>query len=430
MKRTPRLLIVTIVIAFLVSGTMLAIKFAKGYRPSLTNKAFEGTGLLSVNSLPKGASVFINDKLTTATDDTLNLPPGEYQVKIAKDGYTPWEKTLKLEPELVTQTNTRLFPSVPDLKPLTFTGATNLAPSPDGQKIAFVINSATTNDKNGLYILDLLDRPFALNSDARQITRNSKAFDYSTASFTWSPDSTQIIATFKDANLLLSISNFSDQKDQKDITASLPILLKEWNLELDKKEHEKLVKLPDFIQQVATTSATAVYFSPDEDKLMYTATASAQIPDELIIPLPASSTQKQNRDIKPGNVYIYDIEEDKNFWIASADSSSVLEGAPLRPDLNENSEPSPDLLSHLSNRYSPLNLQNIQWYPDSRHLIKILEDKIDIIEYDNTNHQTIYAGPFVNFFAYPWPNGNRLIILASLNGGSHLPPNLYSINLK
>ena len=192
MKRTPRLLIVVIVIAILISGTLLAIKIAKGYRPSATKKVFEGTGLLSTNSQPKGASVFINDKLTTATDDTINLPPGEYKIKIAKDGYIPWEKTLKLESELVTQTNTRLFPSVPNLKPLTFAGAINPTPSPDGQKIAFAVDSATTNDKNGLYIIDLLDRPFSLNSDPRQITRSSQKFDYALANFTWSPDSTQI----------------------------------------------------------------------------------------------------------------------------------------------------------------------------------------------------------------------------------------------
>ena len=87
-------------------------------------------------------------------------------------------------------------------------------------------------------------------------------------------------------------------------------------------------------------------------------------------------------------------------------------------------------LEALSNRYSPLNLQNIQWYPDSRHIIIIQEKSIVIAEYDNTNHQTVYAGPFTKSFAYPWPNGNRLIILASLNGGSNLTPNLYSINLK
>ena len=200
---------------------------------------------------------------------------------------------------------------------------------------------------------------------------------------------------------------------------SLPVILEEWNLELDKKQFDRLHVLPEFMQQIATASADLVFFSPDEDKLMYTATASAVIPENLIPSLPASSTQLQTRNIEPNNIYVYDLEEDKNFLIGSADARSVLEASALRPDLIQ-----------LTRRYSASHSQSIQWFPDSKHLIKILENKIDIIEYDNTNHQTVYAGPFVNSFAYPWPNGNRLVILASLNGGSNSPPNLYSIDLK
>lgn len=434
MKRTPRLLIVTIVIAFLIGGTLLAIKFAKGYRPNFKQGgSLKGTGLLSANSFPRGASVFINDKLTTATDDTLNLPPGEYQVKIAKDGYISWEKTLLLEPELVTQTNTRLFPSVPDLTPITFSGASNLTPSPDGQKIAFVVENATNDSKNGLYVIDLLDRPLGFKSDPRQITRTTGKYNYLEAQITWSPDSSQIIASFNadeksEANLLLSATNFNDLSNINDITARLPVILDEYHQELDKKYLEKLHELPEFMQEIATSSAQMVFFSPDEDKMLYTATASAQIPEELIPSLPASSTQPENRNIEPNNTYVYDLEEDKNFLIGSADLRSVLEASASRPDLSQKAKSSP--LHLLTNRYSAISLHPIQWFPDSNHLIYVRDDKIDILEYDNTNYQTVYAGPFENDFAYPWPNGNRLVVLASLNGGSNLPPNLYSINLK
>ena len=87
-------------------------------------------------------------------------------------------------------------------------------------------------------------------------------------------------------------------------------------------------------------------------------------------------------------------------------------------------------LETLSHRYSPIHFQPVQWFPDSRHYILVQEGKIVIGEYDGTNQDTVYAGPFSDDFAYPWPNGSRLIILASLNGGSNQPPNLYSINLK
>src|SRR3990170_3558809 len=137
-----RLLIYIATVVILVIGTATAIQFAKGYRPDLKSREIRGTGLLVTNSIPIGAQVFLNGKLTTATNDTTNLPPGEYEVEIKKDGYISWKKTLKIEEELVTQAIARLFPAVTDLRPLTFTGASNLTPSPDGQKIAYVVTTS------------------------------------------------------------------------------------------------------------------------------------------------------------------------------------------------------------------------------------------------------------------------------------------------
>lgn len=398
MRRTPRLFIISLVFIFLIAGTTLAIRFAKGYRPSFNTRTIEGTGLLSATSTPKGASVFINDKLTTATDNTLNLPPGEYRVKIAKDGYIPWEKTLKIEAELVAATNTRLFPSVPDLKPLTFTGALNPTPSPDGEKIAFVVENATTETKNGLYVLDLNDRTFLLNSEPRQIARNLASHLFTQAKFTWSPDSSELLSSYStpagnESNIVLKANTFNDAADIKDVTAQLPVLLKGWNDITDKKEAEKRLELPELMQQIATQSASKLMFSPDDQMLLYTATASASLPTNLIPPLPASSAQIETRELIAGNTYIYDLEEDKNFLIATTE-------------------------------------QNISWYPDSRHVLIVEEGKITIGEYDNTNRHTVYAGPFAQNFAYSWPNGSRLVILSSLNGGPDQTPNLYSINLK
>ncbi|MEK7622792.1 MAG: PEGA domain-containing protein [Patescibacteria group bacterium] len=426
MRRSPRLLILILFVLALSGGIFFAIKIAKGYRPSLANKALQGTGLLSANSTPKGASVFINDKLTTATDDTLNLPPGEYKIKIALDGYIPWEKTLRLTPELVTQTNVRLFPSVPNLKPLTFSGALNPTPAPDGQKIVFAVENATTESKNGLYVLDLQDRTFSFNSaDPVQITRQSGKFDFNRARLIWSPDSSQILATLNsgqtdEINVLLNASGFNDVANMKDVTARLPVTYQEWQDLADKKIHEQLIALPEFMQTLATQSAKMVYFSPDDEMMMYAATAETTIPQELIPPLPASSTQTETRTLKPNQIYIYDLQEDKNFYLADAPQPSPK---PKTTTIHEK-------LLELAAAYSPISSQPIQWYPDSRHILIVEDSKIVVSEYDATNQHVVYAGPFSAGFAYPSTNGSRLIILASLNGGTNLPPNLYSINLK
>ena len=411
MRRPPRVLIAFLALVIISASTLLVIKFAKGYRPSLKTKALQGTGLLAANSYPRGASVFINNKLTTATDDTLNLPPGKYQVKIQKDGYIPWEKSLEIEAELVTQTNTRLFPAVPTLTPVTFSGALNPLPAPDGQKIVFAVENATADDKNGLYVLDLTDRPFGLSSDPRQITRSSSKYDLVHARLTWSPDSAQILALVNqdevnETNVLLDQSRFNDIAELKDVTARLPLIETDWQEIADKKSHEKIIELPELMQQVATAAA-AISFAPEPEKLLYVPGEELTLPTNLIPALPASSSQDEQRQIKPNNVYVYDLEEDKNFWIASTLNTSKVKEVPTLEVLNY-----------------------IQWYPDSRHLLMVEDKKIILAEYDGTNRHTVYAGPFVGEFAYPWANGSSLLILASLNGGSALPPNLYSIILK
>lgn len=469
-----RTLITLAIAIILILGTYTAIQFAKGYRPNFKTREIQGTGLLVVNSLPEGAQVFLNGKLTTATDDTLNLLPEEYEIEIKKDGYTPWKKTLTILAELVTQANARLFPSVTDLRPLTFTGATNLSPSPDGQKIIYAVTESSKEENKGLWILDLVERPLSFSKDPRQIVRNTESTDFTQAILGWSSDSSQILAhfpekvvgtkTIAEQNILLDASNFNRQESILDVTAQLPVIFSQWEEQLARKINDKLLSLPDEMQKIVTASATNLYFSPDEEKLMYTATEDLIISEELIPPLPSSSTQTEERHLKPKSIYVYDIKEDKNFFIADSSTPAELGEKPTRmllinqitPRTLFTPESSPsahtklqqettrETISGFSTQYSPITAQPLQWFPDSSHLVSTEEEKITILEYDGTNHAVVYAGKFDSQltskqtteespgagFTYTWPDGSKLLILTNLNHESDLPPNLYAINLK
>lgn len=452
-----RLLITIATLILLIAGTYAAIQFAKGYRPDFKSKEIKGTGLLVINSLPTGAQVLIDGKLTTATDDTLNLPPNEYTIEIKKDGYISWQKTIQIEAELVTQANARLFPAVTSLRPLTFTGATNLAPSPDGQKMAFVVTTSSEEAKKGLWVLDLVERPLSLSKDPRQIARNSENLDFSKATLGWSPDSSQILAHFPaqpktspttETNLLLNTTDFNSVESLRDVTARLPVIFSQWEEQLALKINDQLLNLPLEMQNIATASATNLYFSPDEEKLLYLATEELTIPEELIPPLPATNTQPEERSLKPGNYYIYDIEEDKNFQILENSKQLNFEEQRMllidkitpRTLFSPESSPSahtklqedgPELtISHFRTQYTPISIQPLQWFPDSKHLILTDEDKIIILEYDGTNHSVVYAGKFEDQFTFPWPDGSKLLIVTNLNLESTIPPNLYVVNLE
>lgn len=469
-KNTKALLASLSGIVFIVIGTYIAIQFGKGYRPSRQGVA--GTGLLAANSFPPGAEVYIDGKLSTATDDTLNLPPSEYEVELKKLGYLPWKKRLTVLEQLVTQTNAELFRAVPSLSPLTLSGVTNLKPSPNGQKIAYAVASASAQAKNGLYIVDLTDSNFpgTTTPQPTQIAKNVNGFDFTNANLLWSPDSNQLLVSFgsDSTSIFLLEANTLNQLDElPDVSVRLSVILSEWEEEIAIRETKQFALLPEPIQLIATASAKNVYFSPNEEKMFYTATASATIPEGIIPPLPASNTQPQERTLKPGTLYVYDLKEDRNFAISETLEPTPVQSTKLTAEkeaeivtakqlllLSNYAEPNDsasisalaqtnsgpfnalqdedDLLQTFANfesHYSSLFVSNFQWYPNSNHLLIRGTDRIDLVEYDNTNRIALYAGPFSSGFVYPWPDGRKLVIVTNLNAALSLP-NLYTVDVK
>jgi len=454
-----RLILALLSFATIIIGTIAIIQYAKGYRPNLKEKNIQGTGLLVANSFPEGAQVFINNKLTTATDDTLNLTPGEYQVEIRKDGFTSWTKRLKLESELVTQTDATLFSSVPTLKPLSFSGAHNPTPSPDGQKIAFLVDNAANPAQNGLWLLDISGPNFNIirHREPRQIS--PQLAPIANTHLTFSPDNSLILLHAPEANYLLEANRFNNPDNLKDVTARLPIIFSEWETTLFRKQLEQILTLPTQMQNILIHYTSSFYFSPDEEKLLFKASKPITIPDTLIPDLPSESTQLETRRLEPNTLYVYDLKEDKNFKVGfpppaelgnqpqqktllidSNDLTSSLPVSGVATDsaslrLHNILQTTDNIASTIQNfnaQYSPLPVQHIQWFPTSSHLVQAENNQISILEYDGTNKVVIYNNQSSNDFVYPWPNGSQLIILTNLtqSNAGQTSPNLYSINLK
>jgi len=458
-RKMLRIAIPILSIVFIIVGTYVAIKIGQGYRPTLEGLA--GTGLLAANSFPPGAEVYLNDKLTTATDDTINLPPGEYDITIRKDGYTDWKKKLNIKQELVSQTNATLFRSVPSLSPLTLSGAANIIPSPDGQKIAYAVASASATTKNGLYVLPLTSSPLSLQNGTQQIARNTPTYDFSEATILWSPNSSQLLVHFdleggQSSNFLLNPSSLNNIDTLPDVTARLSIIFSEWEEDVVLRETKQFALLPDEFKLIATASAVNLYFSPNEERVMYTATDTVKIPENLIPTPPATSTQTEYRDLEAGGVYIYDLTEDKNFKIGQVDPKTITrqknllllslyqqltpgnetlvssQNGELITRFNHLQDPQDinKTIQNFQDHYSSIYVNQYQWYPDSNHILIDNQDRADIIEYDATNLTTLYAGPFLEGFVYPWPDGSKLILLTNLNPSSTLPANLYAVDIR
>lgn len=440
-------LVYTLASAFvIILGTAIAIQYAKGnFR--LTDQGFiQGTGLLSANSFPTAAEVLIDGKLITATDDTMYLEPGEYEIEIVKDGYNSWIKTIRIEKELVVQTNATLFPKAPSLTTLTFNGALNLSPSPDGQKIIYYGHSNTSERKNGLYLLELTNNAFNFQKEPRQISDDSLNIDLETAKIIWAPDSSEVILVSDNREVLLDINKLNVLDSLSDISFRKKQILSEWEQEMYLRERANFAKFPEEIIYIATESAKNVYISPDKKRILYTATQDLTIPDNLVPPIPSSSTQPEERSLVAGGIYVYDGEEDRNFRVGSeaTQSAQAVNKVLLAQDILDKNSPlinaSPSAFQTLQATQSAQTANNftvyhssvfantLQWFPDSKHLIFVQDNTIKIMEYDTTNLTILYSGPFADKFVYPWPNGDRLIILTSFSPDA--PLNLYALELK
>jgi len=378
-------------------GAYFVIRLAQGYRPDISTKSLRPSGILVATSIPDGAQLYIDGRLKSATNTTINLTPDEYEVEIKKDGYTSWKKTLTIKKELVVKTDAYLFPTFPNLQSLTFTGAQTPFLSPDGQKVVFAVSQSSV-DKNGLWVLDLGDRPFGLPRDPRKIVASAPdGRDFALAELEWSPDSKQILATLtigtRQENFLLEANQLNLANRLIDVTNQLAAIRADWKEDEELRFEAQSAKLPPELLEILTSSVADIKFSLNETKILYTATASAQIPEELIQPLPAANTQPENRNLEPGKIYIYDIKEDKNFYLTDKDETKKL-----------------------------------AWFPTSKHIFLVQEGKITIAEYDNTNWVEVYTGPFEDLYAYPFPAGNRFLVLTAL--GEDTPPNLYAISLR
>lgn len=395
-----QILLPVVILLFLFGATLIAALYGKGYRFGLQNGKpdLSQTGLLVTTSSPDGAQVFINNHLTTATNSTISLLPAEYTVRIFKEGYFPWEKKIKIQKEVVSKAEGLLFPTAPKLESITASGVKNPTLDPSKTRTAYTISSNSVR-KNGIYVLDMTAKPIlTLQSSSTQIVDDTLDA-FSNAKLSWSPDGQRLLATLSsqtDLETTYVLDTNSFNQDPKDITTTLPSQQAIWEEDVNEKEKARLASLKPQLRKMVIENFSIAEWSPDETKILYVASTSAILPQIIKPALIGTNPTPEERSIKKDSIYVYDIKEDKNFKIEIGNYQGQL---PLA------------------------------WFPDSKHLIFVHDSKIDIMEYDSQNNTTVYAGPFVDNYVYPWPNGSKLLILTNLNN-QNIAPNLYMVGLK
>jgi len=397
-KINKQYIVSTLIFTAIVVATIGVVLYGKGYRFGFEPGKIElkGTGLLVVKSLPDGAQVFVDGKLKTATDNTINLAPGEYNVKIFKEGYFPWEKKIKIETETVSKAEALLVPTAPKLESITDLGASRPTIDPTITKIAFNVGGQNST-RNGIYVFDMKSNPLlTLQSSSAQIIDD--AFDlFSDSNVSWSPDGRDLIASVSaDRSEPSSYLLDTDRANipPNNVTSSIDTVSQSWDKLKNNKSKAVLESMPRPVRNLARENFTILAFSPDQNKILYTASRSASLPVVIKPRLVGVNSTPETRTIEEGGIYVYDIKEDRNYKLSSGD----FQGA-----------------------YS--------WFTDSKHFIFVRDKEVHLMDFDGLNDTVVYAGPFIEDYIFPWPDASRIVILTSL-GNSKITPNLYTISLK
>lgn len=389
-----------ILIVFLMTG--IAILYGRGYRLTFQDSnGISGTGILVLNSFPEGAEVYIDEKLTTATDNTINLKPGDYKVRIVKDGYYQWQKNVTVKREEVSHAVATLFPVAPRLEAVTTLGALSPIIDDSGSKIAFRVASVSA-EKNGIYLLDMNQRSLIPFGGAISQLVDDTAVLFSNSELSFAPDGDELIATTA-GELQRTYRIPLEGGDPVDVTATLAQIDAEYKTQTQLLDRKLINSFPKKLRTFATQNMTSFLVSPDDNKIFYTASQSATMPIVIDPPLPGTNATPQTRILTPGYKYVYDTEEDKNYLILDTSGMEIAE------------------------------IPTFKWHANGLNLFYINNQdgrkSIDTIEFDGQNRRTLYAGPLMEQYLFPWPDGTSVLVLTNLNTPDS-PANLYRIGLK
>lgn len=382
---------------------MFVVAYARGYRFSFKQKSFTSTGIIAATSQPKAAKVYINGELKGVTDNTFILPPDTYKIEIKKDGYVDWKKTLVLKGELVVSADATLFPLNASLTPLTNLGLTKVV-TIDKTERSLLFSQNGIEEKDGIYLFDQNKRPFSFFPPLKLLVLKKNLpldVDFKKTAITFSPDFKQAIVDFEleNSNISYLISLDEENLQLFDVTNSKESLISAWDEE-NKKEAIKIMEIfPNEVRKIASDSFSVVSFSPDKTKLLYKAKKTVDLPLFIIPPLIATNQEKEDRSLIEGELYVYDKKEDKNFKVKGVKTAN-------------------DQIDSI-----------VMWYIDSRHFIINDREHLSVVEYDNTNKQIVYSGPYLSDY-FDVASDGRLLILANFNPQTNKYPDIYAVGIR
>ncbi len=196
MNKKLRLVSVFLFTTLSISVTALTLIVYSGYRIDFKNFRLIQTGSLYINTNPNKTEIYLNDKkINQKTPAIVNqLTPGEYNLKLVKNGYKEWEQKVEITPSITSFVNYDLVLKDIELSPANEFGE-NTYYSSDNKYISYVRYNTETK-LNNIFIYDVLTKEeFNVYSTSKQIKKIS-----------WSRRNTKLLINMEDKLFILDIN--------------------------------------------------------------------------------------------------------------------------------------------------------------------------------------------------------------------------------
>jgi len=445
--------------AFFIFAPIL-IFYSSGYRYDIKRHKVLKTGTLYLEAKDlKKANLYLNDEFNeepfSEKKFIYNLLPGEYTIKLEKEGYHNWQKKITIDSGLTTFVkDIVLFEKNIPLQ-IVDGQVNNFSLSPDQQKIVYLIIAGSQQE---LYLYDLN------TSEKKQLYRIPSL---EKINLTWSASSKKILLNSSKENLVLDIQNIGQIQILKNIIKFLPANVI-WDISSDNLLYAindnniyKIDLLAKNVQKIFTADNIKInnsFFIEANDLFYIQESENRNILSKYNFNY---RTNKEILDLNISKNYIFITSANNFIGLVDTDQQKLYLIKKVNTEFEINISSKEDIKEFdaknavwdikekqiliyndfevylyntdssektFINRYGQI-IKKAQWYPDLAHLVILFEDSLQIIDV-NIEETTRHVTELVKFDQlgefYLNNNGQNLFF----NGQIGKQQGLYQLKLR
>lgn len=162
-----RLISFILLLLFFVAS-VFAIIVAQGNIINFSNGEIITTGTLKIESNVKDYKVFVEDKEVNMSNNRIeDLEPGEYKIRLEKDGYSSWENAVKVRAGIISSINAQLFPSKINIQRFIDSNIEYATYSNDGKYIFYIVSDPISSQNSGIWRRSLQSSVISVIEDSK-----------------------------------------------------------------------------------------------------------------------------------------------------------------------------------------------------------------------------------------------------------------------